>query len=226
MHRMQKIMAFAALVISLSLALGSTPAWAGTAPVTVKPGHRAFGMTYGQWLGTWWQHFLELPTSANPLVGTGDRCDQVHDVLFPVFAPGYDARCTVNPGTPVFLMLWSQECSTVEPPPYYGADEAALRACARTIFDDPPDVLSVTVDGRPVPNVLSYVSVSPMFHIDLPAKNLLGVGATSGEAVAAGWSVMLRPLRPGRHVIENCLQDPNAGVFNGCATLTLLVRAR
>jgi hypothetical protein len=234
-----------AAVLTMILAVGLDAAAAPLTPKTVKPAQGAFGMTVGDLVGAWWQHYLELPLAENPLVGNGSRCDalgtvgqndddrqagehgdadQEGRVLIPVIAPGFDAECTVAPGTFVYLNLWSLECSTVEPPPYFGANDAELLACALQIFDNPPDAMSVSVDERPVRHVERSRGESSVFTVDLPADNLLGVGATTAKALAAGWGVLLRPLRPGTHAIEACLIDPDVGPFNGCATLTLHVQ--
>lgn len=67
----------------------------------------------------------------------------------PVYGPGFDAECTGKPGTFVLLNIWAAECTNVEPPPFFGADEAHLRSCVQAvIFADPPDVMSVPEDGR------------------------------------------------------------------------------
>jgi hypothetical protein len=142
----------------------------------------------------------------------------------PVYGPGFNAECTVEPGTFVLLNIWTGECSNVEPPPFFGADEAQLRACAEAlVFADPPDEMSVSVDGRPVTDVRSSRGTSSLYSVDLPDDNLLGVDAGPAISVAAGWAVLLRPLRPGTHALEVCLLDPDVGPFNGCATTTLHV---
>jgi hypothetical protein len=233
-----------AVAAAMALAVQASPAPAAPATAFVAPHQKGSGMTVGDLVGAWWQHYLELPLAQNPLVGNGSRCDLIGDVrhdagdrpggrgdghgrggvLIPVFAPGFDAECTVAPHTFLYLNMWSLECSTVEPPPYFGGNEAELLACAQQIFDDPPAAMSVSVDGRPLSGVADSRGASSVFAVDLPAENLLGVGATTANAAAAGWGVILRPLRPGTHAIETCLIDPNVGPFNGCATLTLHVR--
>lgn len=205
-------------------ALMATPAIGSPASTPLRSAQQAFGEPLGNWIGAWWQHYLELPVSENPLASNGSRCGSVGKVLMPVYGPGFDAECTVKPGTFVLLNIWTAECSNVEPPPYFGADEAQLRACVEAaIFADPPDAMSVSVDGRPVAKVRSSRGVSSLFSVDLPVDNLLGVGAGPAISVAAGWAVLLRPLRPGTHALEVCLLDPDVGPFNGCATTTLHV---
>jgi hypothetical protein len=217
-------MFLAAIAASVVCAMAAGPAVASKTPPYAKAAHGAFGQSLGGWIGAWWQHYLALPISENPLAGNGSRCGAVGKVLMPVYGPGFDAECTVKPGTFVLLNVWSGECSNVEPPPFFGADEAQLRACVRTLlFDDPPDEMSVSVDGRRVADVEDSRGLSSSFSVELPENNLLGVPATSAMSVAGGWAVLLRPLPPGTHELEVCLLDPDVGPFNGCSTTTLHV---
>jgi hypothetical protein len=213
-----------AIVAIAAWTLTVTPATASPASTPLKGAQQAFGKPLGDWIGAWWQHYLELPVSENPLAGNGSRCGSVGKVLMPVYGPGFDAECTAKPGTFVLLNIWTAECSNVEPPPFFGADEAQLRACAEAlVFADPPDEMSVSVDGRPVMNVRSSHGTSSLYSVDLPEDNILGADAGPAISVAAGWAVLLRPLRPGTHELEVCLLDPDVGPFNGCATTTLHV---
>jgi hypothetical protein len=213
-----------AVAAMAAVAVMATPATGSPASTPLKAAQQAFGKPLGDWIGAWWQHYLELPVSENPLASNGSRCGSVGKVLMPVYAPGFDAECSVKPGTFVLMNIWTAECSNVEPPPFFGADEAQLRACVEAVvFADPPDEMSVSVDGRPVADVRSSRGVSSLYSVDLPDDNLLGVDVGSAISVAAGWTVLLRPLRPGTHELEVCLLDPDVGPFNGCATTTLHV---
>jgi hypothetical protein len=151
----------------------------------------------GGTLGALWDTVLETPTPQNPFTG-GDPCVDLGGVVAPFAAPGtLSLMCTVKPGTKLFITAWSSECSTVEPPPFFGRNEAELRACARAA-DAEITRHEITVDGRPVP--VSEVE-SGLLTIDLPADNILGVPAQQAFSVAHGWVALVHPLTPGTHRI-------------------------
>jgi hypothetical protein len=154
---------------------------------------RKLGVT----LGALWETVLETPASQNPLAG-GDPCVHLGRVVAP-FAPlgTTSLTCTVKPGTKLFIIGESSECSTVEPPPFFGENEAGLRACARAA-DVGFDVPTIRVDGTLVP--VREVETG-LLTIDLPADNILGVPAQQAFSVAHGWAVLLHPLTPGTHRI-------------------------
>ena len=120
----------------------------------------------------------------------------------PVGAPGIASfTCTGKPGTKVFVAAWSAECSTLEDPPFFGSNEAELRACARAV-NAGVTTIDVVLDGTRVP--VTEVT-SGLLRLDLPADNIFGVPAGTGLppylSVADGWVALLPPLTPGTHTI-------------------------
>ena len=113
--------------------------------------------------------------------------------------------CTVKPGTRIFVAAWTAECSTVEDDPFFGSNEAELRACAQAVNAgiSTRDVI-VVLDGGRVP--VSEVT-SGLLRLDLPADNIFGAAAGTGPpgmpylSVADGWVALLHPLTPGTHTI-------------------------
>ena len=96
-------------------------------------------------LGDLWETVLETPTAENPFAG-GDPCVDLGPVVAPI-GPSSSFECTVKPSQKIFVAAWSSECSTFEEPPFFGSDEAELRACARAA--DAGLAVTLTVDGRP-----------------------------------------------------------------------------
>jgi hypothetical protein len=170
----------------------------------------------GGTLGALWETVLVTPPSQNPFTG-GDPCVHLGAVVAP-FSPLGTASltCTVKPGTKIFVTAESSECSTVEPAPFFGADEASLRACARAA-DAGFTVPTVTVDGNPVP--VSEVETA-LLPLDIPADNILGVPAQKAFSVAHGWVALLHPLPPGTHQIV--LRVVGTDVFGNPVNLTNL----
>ena len=160
----------------------------------------------GNALGAMWKTVLETPTPQNPFGGGGSLCVDLGGVVAPFGAPGEESfTCTVKPGTKVFVAAWSAECSTLEGPPFFGSNEAELRACARAVNAGiTTDDVVVVLDGRRVP--VSEVT-SGLVRLDLPADNIFGAAAGTGPpnlpylSVAHGWVARLHPLTPGTHTI-------------------------
>jgi hypothetical protein len=177
-------------------------------------------------LGALWQKVIETPTPQN-LFGPngGDPCVDLGGIVAP-FAPVLGSpklACTVKPGTKIFVAAWTSECSTLEAPPFFGSDEAELRACARAV-DAGIIRTHVTLDGKPVP--VSEIE-SGLLRLNLPADNIFGATAGTGPlSVAHGWVALLHSLPPGAHTItlhvEGTYQG-NAVNFNN--TTTIIVRA-
>lgn len=109
------------------------------------------------------------------------------------------------------------ECSTVEPPPFFGGNEAELRECARAV-DVPGSALALTVDGAPVP--LPLVE-TPLLTIDLPEDNILGVPPQQALSVAAGFVALLHPLPPGTHELVITGTGTFFGDFTNVTTIVV-----
>jgi hypothetical protein len=167
----------------------------------------------GSTLGALWEVVLETPTPENPFAG-GDPCVDLGGMVAPFVPLGTTSlSCTVKPGTKIFVTAESSECSTVEPPPFFGGNETQLRACARDAdagFAEP----TVTVDGSPVP--VREVETG-LIRLDLPADNILGV-SQQALSVAHGWVALLHPLTPGSHEIE--IHIVGTDVFGNAVDLT------
>jgi len=100
----------------------------------------------------------------------------------------------------LFLDIVSAECSTLEPPPFYGGNEEELRACALSFT---LSNLEASVDGVAVENLSQYIHTSPLFEFTVPEDNILEAPAGSnGESVSNGAHLMLAPLSPGKHTIH------------------------
>jgi len=169
--------------------------------VTASPAAAVSDKKLGTKLGALWQTVIETPTPQN-IFGPngGDLCVDNGDFVA-AFAPLLSAptlTCTVKPGTKLLVPALTSECSTLEAFPYFGSNEAELRACARAV-DAGITRTDITLDGEPVP--VREVE-SGLLHLDLPADNIFGAAAGTGElSVAHGWVAYLHPLTPGTHEI-------------------------
>jgi hypothetical protein len=188
-----------------SVAQDATPAGGG---VTILPPDEIVGgATLGEWSGRWWQWAVSIPEVANPNFDetAGERCGYgQHGPVF--FLPGSFVpeppeiiTCVVPTGTHIYIGLGGAECSTVEPPPFFGRDEAELAACAAANTE--AMTVSATIDGQEVADLDRYLSTSPLFTMNFPLDNFFGVPAGPAQAVAVGYGMILAPPPPGEYVI-------------------------
>jgi hypothetical protein len=186
---------------SLAAAQVATP----TAMVTVLPPEATMaGATLGQWSAQWWQWHVSFPVASHPGADeTGARCGtgQHGPVFFlPALLTFDDITCVVPADTAIFVPIGAAECSTVEPPPFFGRDEAELRACARAAADT-YSTLTASVDDHFITDLAQYRASSPLFTITLPDNNVLDAPAGVATAVAEGYDVLLAPLPAGEHQV-------------------------
>jgi hypothetical protein len=186
--------------------------------LTATPASGASAGTQSRLLEGLWTYLLETPTSSNPFTG-GDPCVRLSGRVLAPFAPfgTTTLSCTVRSGTKVFVTAVSFECSTVEPPPFFGANPAELRACARRNLETYP-VHELTVDGRAVR--LTRVETR-VLQVRLPADNVLGTDQDHALSVGTAWVALLPPLRPGTHVLVIHAAGPDVPTSDNTTTITV-----
>ncbi|MFL5760248.1 MAG: alpha/beta fold hydrolase [Thermomicrobiales bacterium] len=189
------------------VAQNATPSAAG---VVLSPDAKVDGLSLGEWSARSWQWSFSFPNDANPFSDeTGERCGfgQSGPVFFLAGADHSVARsCVVPLGVNIFVPIIGSECSTVEPPPFFGRDEAELRRCATgnvTMAERVLDmsVMQLTVDGQAIDDLSAYRAATPLFTLWLPKGNALGSDKMVANSVADGYQVMLNPLPEGDHVV-------------------------
>jgi pimeloyl-ACP methyl ester carboxylesterase len=195
----------------------ATPTAAG---VALPPDAQVAGLGLAEWSTRSWQWFFSFPQEVNPFSDdTGARCGygQSGPVFFLAGAEhSLERSCAVPPGVYLFVPLAGSECSTIEPPPFFGRTEAELRRCATDAVDTAEGVLDMstmrlTVDGADVRDLPAYRAVTPLFTLWLPEANVLGSAARTADSVADGYQVLLRPLAPGEHVVVIAIPGPQPG---------------
>ena len=205
------------LVVALLVASASAAVYAAPAanPGVLPPNSRPHGKSYAEWSAEHWKWLYSISVHDPPYTGainhplvdeTGAKCGvgQSGDVWFlggPFNSSGIVVRdCTVPTGTMLFFPLVDVECSNVEPAPFFGANEAELRACVAQIG---MANLTASVDGVAIQNLQGYRVQSPLFSFTVPEDNLLGISAgTTGIAVSDGYFLMLAPLSAGQHTVH------------------------
>jgi hypothetical protein len=166
----------------------------------VDPKSSVDGRSLAEWSARHWQWTLGVPVGANPgqdVTGATCSAGQSGPVFF---IPRNFPPCTVPTGQYILVPIVGSECSTVEPPPWHGENEAALRQCAGADVDRYSRIV-VRVDGVLVPDITTFRAPSPQFSVELPEHNVLGVPAGEANVVADGYLLLLAPLPPGEHEI-------------------------
>ncbi len=184
-------------------------------PAVLPPTARVQGMTLGEWGAEQWRAEFGIPASENPALGNPwptcyfDRIGNVGLGVGYVFSGS--SECEIPAGMFLYVIVIGTECSTAEPPPFYGANEEELRACAQTMaaFTN----MEADVDGVAIQNIENYRAISPLYQFDVPDGNLLGAPAGTYESVAENIAFMLAPLSPGEHTIHVHGEIPTLGFF-------------
>jgi hypothetical protein len=208
MNRMKANITTACHVLAASLLIAATSALQAS-PSMVPPQAQYQGRSYAEWSAAWWQWAVSLPVAGHPSLdetGADAAAGQTGSVFFltSVFnASGTVVRnITVSPSTALFIPILNADCSNVEPPPFFGANETEMRANVIALIDATSGIY-LEIDGEAVANLGAYRFDSPLFGFTLPDPNILGVpGGGPGLAVADGYYAMLHPLSPGEHMIR------------------------
>jgi hypothetical protein len=186
------------------------PSAAASSFTIVQPTEKYAGKTYGQWSAAWWQWAANISEPNSPVTDdTGADCavNQKGSVWFLAGTTGGSATrsCTVPADKAILVPIINGECSTVEG---NGTTDAELRACARDLIDHVTQT-SASVDGTAID--LGPVSQgrfrfqSPLFTITFAPNNGFypdGSVAGTGQAVADGFWLLIRPLPKGQHTID------------------------
>jgi len=222
-------------LLCLAVGVAVAASLAAVAPAgPLPPASHPYGATYGEWQARWFQWAFETPAPINPgLDETGELCgvNQSGPVWFTSFAahPGLTSRtCTVPAGKALFVLVEANECSNIEPPPFFGETEAELRECTSSGFDAFGGTYSLTVDGVEIADLASYRSQAPVFSYTLPEDNIYGLpaGTTASTAMSDGVFVMLSPLPVGTHTIVIAIDSPVLGVVDERYEIHVVPRGR
>ena len=192
-------------------------------PGIIPPHAKPYGQTYGEWTAAWWQWALSIPEATNPLVTSGEFCDegQSGPVWFYAGNFGWDEEkfCTMPKGKALFMPVYNWVFGSAvwdcEPTlPGVPCDVPTLRAAAAAAVLA-AEVMEVTIDGVDVQNIFDYRALSPdPFSITLPENSVIGEPA--GEYfphVSDGYWLMLAPLPPGEHTLRVYVYAPDVPIY-------------
>ena len=116
----------------------------------------------------------------------------------------YSGDCTVPPGTAVFVMLFSTECSNREPEPFF-ADNAADAEASGRANAGAATALDLSVDGGPVMHLLDddFSAVIPYTTVPWPEDNIFELpGGGTISFGGFGYAALMNPLPRRTHTID------------------------
>jgi hypothetical protein len=176
----------------------------------LSPVTSPYGKTYSEWSVLWWQWFLPLSSTQFNTCAIGQGANNVAFLL----AGPPSCAGTVPSGTALFFPVANVECSSLEQPPFYGADADARETCAKRFFHKLQDgSVSFQLDGVSVQSITSYHTESPDFSFTVGSDNVFNIpcaGSCTGQSTAFGYYLMLAPLPPGTHTLH--MVAPNYGI--------------
>jgi hypothetical protein len=185
----------------------TAPATSETTALEIVPPDQPWGgLTRGDWTARMYQWQVSLPEGVNPyLDATGESCGygQSGPLFFlsgSALSEPAEFTCVVAAGTAIYVVPASTNCSTVEPPPYFGRTEDELRSCASKAMDWNTDY-AARVNGQEVADLESYRTSSPLFTLTFPENNIFGAEPGVAQAVAEAYSFIIAPPPPGKYQI-------------------------
>jgi len=205
---MKRTLSFLFLLVMCVAVLAS--AQIGPNPMTYQPHETISGLSYGDWTAAWWQYLMQYTNNINPYFDTtGSLCTEgqggpvFYLVGSPTGATLTTRYCTVPFGKALLIPLISAECSTIEAGAFHIDNASQGHACAESWVDG-LGAIKMTIDGYFAKDLTSYRFQSPFYYFNVPPdNNFTGTtGPTEGWSVSDGYWVMVRPLRPGVHVIH------------------------
>ena len=200
---------FAALLLGI---VASAAQAAGPLPVNSN----AYGKGYDELAANWLEWAISIPASTNPILdptGAYAAVGQSGKVWFLAgttgSSPAVTRTITVPSGAALFFPIvnyfWLNTPEGTPPdPPWSPEWEAEVRAFLASLVDTYQG-LSLTIDGKAVPNVETLRVASTVGSCTPPANdNIFGVplDPTPHECVGDGFWALLPPLSVGKHTIR------------------------
>ena len=236
----KKIWQSAVVVIGLMVAAAASADDFAYKSRVVEPGEEFFGKSYNELASEWTNWFIQEPIATHPAFDPDGRfCDlnQEGSVWFlaSTFGGVVDRTCEIPAGKAIFLSLGGAAVSFA--PEFPAAGDPCLQMATPLeqvrcdVNNDVPVApnvsFEVTLDGVVLKDLLAFRAQSQPGGFTLRVPNpsfITDVGLAPGDrfpAVADGYFLFLRPLRPGVHTLN--LRQTNADQSQAGVNYTLIV---
>lgn len=203
-HPRPAVLAALAIALSTSATAAAHTPQERAADRAVVPVHKVAGTPAGEFLGEGFAadyaaHAGDTPPAEACRIVVGPKGQAL--VMGPT---GEASECHVSRRTQLVIFGLGSACSDVEAEPFFGADEAAQRACATAFDYEFVTELRVTIDRRAPVDIRKqrFEVVSPQMTVQLPEDNVFGIPARTATLVAHAWMARIPHLRPGPHTIS------------------------
>lgn len=183
-------------------------------PFAFMPGEVPFGQTYTEWCKAWVKKVYTLPCEGHPLLH--DEADNsIHDAEGPVTflfgSLGGKVKRTIRIPEEKGIFFPVLNYMATYPCPYSGFKPAPgqslndfLQHAASDIVNQGTN-MTVTLDGMRLTDLHPYHMTTDIFYIQALPELICLDNCVTGElqpVLADGYWVMLRPLSPGKHVLN------------------------
>lgn len=195
---------------------------------------KPFGISYQEWIGTWWNWTQGIPASLHPRDDPNHSCNvnQKGPVWFlpdslSVESPSNPRICDIPAGKAIFIPVITGEADNIENPNYSGTEmmKGAL-ACDDFSKDRRAEIDGVSIKGLDDP-VMYRTNSSQLFKIGAVENNIYNIDPGTGLGFADGWFLFIKPLATGEHKIHVAgpitSPDPNCNT-NGDVTWVIRVK--
>ena len=224
MHRTAARFALLTGVLLAIVAIASASAKT-TSQAVVAPNSTLYGAPYREWLGRWTTWAVTPPTATNPLANPKD-CKITPQpgkrVWYLTASAGgkLTQSCTIPSSRAIFVPIAGTIAYSETPKDTF----ADLRPQAVATFKQ-TTVLEASIDGRPVPGLRVYRSVSRDLVIPLPEANIFQVPTGPTRFVDAFHSLLVTGLLPGMHTIVTYAEitTPGQPVFKAGMTYRITI---
>lgn len=206
----------------------------------VEPGEELFSLSYNELVDLWTNWFITEPIATNPAFDPDGRfCDRNQDgrvwFLASTFGGVVDRTCEVPAGKAIFVSVGGAGVSFAPEFPSAGdpclqmaTDLEKVRCDINNDIPVAPNVtLEATLDGIPVEDLFAFRAQSKPggFTLRVPDPSFLtDLGLPAGDrfpAMADGYFLFLKPLRPGVHTLN--LRMINADQSEAGVNYTLII---
>jgi len=217
----------AGVVAVMGLMVGAAAHAHGNRDRVVEPGEVFLGKSYNELASEWTNWFITEPIATNPAFDPDGRFCGLNQrgrvwFLASTFEGIAERTCEVPAGKAIFLSLGGAAVSFA--PDFPAAGDPCLllptvvdRVRCDVNNDVPPSEISfqVILDGEPIEDLLAFRAQSEPegFTLRVPDPSFItDVGLPAGDrfpAVADGYFLFLKPLRPGTHTLELRMTNPD-----------------
>jgi hypothetical protein len=224
----KKVFQSAVMVIGLLTAGAAFADSLAASSKVVEPGEEFFGKSYNELASKWTNWLTAEPIATNPAFDPDGRfCDlnQDGDVWFlaSTFEGVANRTCAIPAGKAIFFSLGGVFLSFAPEFPAAGDPCLQMPTAAETVRCDvnndvpvaPAISFRATLDGAPVKDLTAFRAQSKPGGFTLRVPNpsfLTDLGFPAGDrspAVADGYFLFLKPLKPGVHNLSFRLINPD-----------------